>query len=165
MDFIFASDLSEFPVCNERVEYARYERDEYAVNTLGLPATFKYTRSVYELFDLYTYTQWANLDKEFCRKSVEKYCSQMKNKENHVFVLVANGNILYCRDTMPTQEETYTIYMAFLKWNGSSADSTVGGFPFRMYMMYYMPVEAPPPSPVLRRSERLANKPRINYMD
>jgi hypothetical protein len=165
MDFIFASDLSEYPVSSERVEYARYQRDEYAKSILGLPDTFKYTRSVYELFDYYTYKQWANLDKEFCHKAVEKYCSQMMNKENHLFMLVANGNILYSRNTMPTEDEMYAIYVAFLKWNGSSADPSIGGFPFAMYMMYYMPIEAPPPSPVLRRSERLANKPRINYMD
>lgn len=164
MDIVFASDLKEFPVSVELVESARVERDEYAKNILGLD-NFTYTKSVYELFDFYTYKQWINLDKEYCRRSVEKYCTLKMNKDNSKFILVANGIVLYCRDTIPTEDETYAIYTAFLKWNGSSGDPNLGGFPFRMYMMYYMPVEAPPSSPVLRRSERLANKPRINYMD
>ena len=165
MDFIFASDLKEMPTSIELVESAKAERDEYAKYTLGFDEHITYTKYVYELFDMYTYKQWLNLDKEYCRKSVEKYCSLMTNKDEHRFLLVANGNVLYCRETMPTEDETSAIYMAFLKWNGSSGDPNLGGFPFRMYMMYYMPVEAPPPSPVLRRSERLASKPRINYFE
>lgn len=163
MDFIFASDLKEMPTSIELVESAKAERDEYIKYVLDLNEKFTYTKNVYDMFDFYTYKQWANLDKEYCRKSVEKYCSQMMNKDNHKFLLVANGYVLYCRETLPTEDETSAIYIAFLKWNGSSGDPANGGFPFRMYLMYYMPVESPPPSPTLRRSERLANKPKVDY--
>ena len=163
MDYIYQSDLADYHTSKEAVLTAKKERDAYAAITLGLSEPIVYTKALYEYFDIYTYREWLKLDKEFCRKAVETYCTIAPNKAQHKFILVSNGLILYAREQMPTEEEKSEVYKRFLRWNGSRAAPEHGGYPHRMYLMMYMPVESPPPSPVLRRSDRLAEKERVNY--
>jgi hypothetical protein len=188
MDYIYQVDFTDFPTSLEQVSVAKSDRDDYAKLSLGLSDGFVYTKQVFDLFDPYTYTAWENLDKVYCLKAAEWHCrTSMTNKHNTHTLMVANGNVLFCKERLPTPTEVDSIYSIFSQWNGSNAASHIGGYPFRIYIMRYMPDESveedyyadesqqvdekptlawdednipPPPqnSPVLRRSERLAKK-------
>ena len=142
MEYIYQTDFTEFPISSYDVYEARYQRDRYAREVLTLPDEFVYTANIYELFDQYTCSAWYNLDRIYCLKAAELQCStSMSNKQKKHYLLVSNGNILYCREEPPTSEQISTVYKAFLEWNGSNAESNIGGFPFALYPMVYLPEE------------------------
>lgn len=179
MEYIYQEDFTYFPTSLDQIVAARSERDTYTATTLDLINNFIYTKSVFELFNTHTYTVWENFDKVYCQKAAEWYCyTKMTNSSKIHNLLVANGNVLYCRENQPTADEINSIYTKFMEWNGAGAAGSVGGYPFRIYSIKYIPsfeysdeseveepvawpTTIPPPpqsSPKLRRSERLAKK-------
>lgn len=142
MEYIYQADFTEFPTDSYNVHVARCQRDAYARETLMLPDEFTYTEDVYNKFNQYTCNVWYNLDRIYCVKAAELHCRTTMNKKNkNHHLLVANGNVLYCREVAPTYEQITTIHETFLEWNGSNAASNIGGFPFAIYEMTYIAVD------------------------
>ena len=140
MDYIYQSDFTYFPTSLEQIAAARSNRDKYAAIILGLADDFTYTKYVFNMFNPYTYTVWENFDNIYCHKVAEWHCrTSMTNSHKQHYLLVANGNVIYCRESLPTADEINSIYTTFMEWNGASAPGYVGGFPFRIYTMKYVP--------------------------
>jgi hypothetical protein len=143
MEYIYQADFTDFPTSLDQVEAAKIDRDCYAEVTLGLAAPIKYTRAVFEYFDPYTYNVWENLDRTYCLKAAEWHCrTAMSNKHTQHTILVGNGGVMYCREAEPSAAELNDMYNTFMEWNGSKAPASIGGFPFRIYMMKYVPDES-----------------------
>jgi len=140
MDYIYQSDFTYFPTSLEQIAAARYNRDKYAEITLDLADDFKYTKYVFNMFNTYTYNVWENFDNSYCHKVAEWHCrTSMTNSHKQHYLLIANGNVIYCRESLPTADEINSIYTTFMEWNGASAPGYVGGFPFRIYTLKYVP--------------------------
>jgi hypothetical protein len=142
MEYIYQADFEDFPTSLDQVEAARVERDGFAEVTLGLASPIIYTRSVFTSFDIYSYGIWLNFDKMYCVKAGEWHCAnKMTNKHKTHHLLVGNGNVIYCNENVPTADEINTLFTSFMVWNGSNAASHIGGFPFTIYHMRYVPKE------------------------
>lgn len=142
MEYIYQADFADYATSLDQVEAAKIDRDGYAEVTLGLAAPIKYTRAVFEYFDPYTYNVWENLDRTYCLKAAEWHCrTAMSNKDKEHTLLVGNGGVMYCREAEPSADELNDMYTTFMEWNGSKAPQSIGGFPFRIYMMKYIPDE------------------------
>ena len=143
MEYIYADELTD---ANDADAW-KAARDAY----MGTG----YTAEAREAMGYDSWIAWRHLDRQFNRAAVEKHC-RMSGAGSMRFIFMANGCPVLVRDKMPSEEQISARYVEFLKWQGC-------GFPFPMYFFVYMPVEAPPASPVLRRSARLAGTDRVDY--
>lgn len=142
MEYIYQADFEDFPTSLEQVEASRVERDGFAEVMLGLASPIKYTRAIFTSFDIYSYGIWANYDRIYCVKAGEWHCAnKMTNKNKTHHLLVANGAVMYCKEYVPTADEINTLFTQFMEWHGSNAESHIGGFPFTIYHILYVPKE------------------------
>lgn len=150
MEYIYADELTDV----NDADAWKAARDAYMGTS--------YTAEAREAMGYDSWVAWRHLDRQFNRAAVEKHCrviSGYGHTNDHTkmrFIFMANGYPVLVRDKMPSEEQISARYVEFLKWQGC-------GFPFPMYFFVYMPIEAPPPSPVLRRSARLAGADKVDY--
>lgn len=141
MEYIYADELTDA----SDADAWKAARDAY----MGTG----YTAGAREAMDHDGWIAWRYLDRQFNRAAAERHC-RVGGATGMRFIFMANGSPVLVRSTMPSEEEIGARYVEFLKWQGC-------GFPFPMYFYVYIPVEAPPAAPVLRRSPRQMG--RVDY--